>query len=108
MVETNVNISKKARELLIKAAAERKVSVETLASEILNEIIEDKFAQSYRDLEEEKQDTPNPLMNMQPYAYYAEPEQPAIPLEDWDLENCDEQFCKKKSSFSPHQLVRSL
>ncbi len=37
MVGTNVNITKKAQELLIKAAAERKVSVETLASEILNE-----------------------------------------------------------------------
>ena len=45
MVGTNVNISKKAQELLIKAAAERKVSVETLASEILNESIQNKFSQ---------------------------------------------------------------
>ena len=44
MVGTNVNISKKAQELLIKAAAERKVSVETLASEILNESIQNKFS----------------------------------------------------------------
>jgi hypothetical protein len=29
---------------------------------------------------------------MQPYAYYADPEQPAIPVEDWDMENYDEQY----------------
>jgi hypothetical protein len=92
MVGTNVNISKKAQELLIKAAAERKVSVETLASEILNESIQNKFSQSKIEIEKDNQDTLNPLLNMQPYAYYADPEQPAIPLEDWDMENYDEQF----------------
>lgn len=40
-----LNITKKAQELLIKAAAERKVFVESLASEILNESIENKFSQ---------------------------------------------------------------
>jgi hypothetical protein len=92
MVGTNVNISKKAQELLIIAAAERKVSVETLASEILNESIQNKFSQSKTDMEKKNQDIPNPLLNMQPYAYYADPEQPAIPLEDWDMENYDEQI----------------
>jgi hypothetical protein len=92
MVGTNVNISKKAQELLIIAAAERKVSVETLASEILNESIQNKFSPSKTDIEKENQDIPNPLLNMQPYAYYADPEQPAIPLEDWGMENYDEQF----------------
>ncbi len=28
---------------------------------------------------------------MQPYAYYADPEQPAIPQEDWNMENFDEE-----------------
>jgi predicted HicB family RNase H-like nuclease len=37
MIPTNVNISKKAQKFLIKAAAERNISVEKLASEILNE-----------------------------------------------------------------------
>jgi hypothetical protein len=92
MVGTNVNITKKAQELLIKAAAERKVSVETLASEIINESIHNKFSQSNADTEKKNQDTLNPLLNMQPYAYYADPEQPAIPLEDWDMENYDEQY----------------
>lgn len=92
MVGTNVNISKKAQELLIKAAAERKVSVEILASEILNESIENKFSQNNTDTAVEKKYSPNPLANMQPYAYYADPEQPAIPLEDWDIENYDEEI----------------
>ena len=39
MVGTNINITKKAREFLIKAAAKRNISVETLASEILNQSI---------------------------------------------------------------------
>jgi hypothetical protein len=92
MVGTNVNITKKAQELLIKAAAERKVSVETLASEILNESIQDKFAEGDTEVGIENQDTPNPLLDMQPYAYYADPEQPAIPVEDWDRSNYDEQY----------------
>ena len=46
MVETNDNINQKARELLIKAAAERNISVETLASEILNQSIKDKFSEN--------------------------------------------------------------
>ena len=90
MVGTNVNISKKAQELLIKAAAERKVSVETLASEILNESIQSKFSQINTNAAVEKKHSSNPLANMQPYAYYADPEQPAIPLEDWNMENYDE------------------
>ncbi|WP_319422314.1 hypothetical protein [Pleurocapsa sp. FMAR1] len=90
MVGTNVNISKKAQELLIKAAAERKVSVETLASEILNESIQNKFSKINTGAAVEKKYSPNPLANMQPYAYYADPEQPAIPQEDWNMENFDE------------------
>lgn len=87
MMITNVNLSKKAQELLIKAAAERKVSVESLASEILNESIENKFSQINTNISVEKKYSPNPLVDMQPYAYYADPEQSAIPLEDWDMEN---------------------
>ena len=90
MVGTNVNISRKARELLIKAAAKRNVSIETLASEILNESIQDKLFKNTAEMEKENQ-IDNPLWNMQPYAYYADPEESAIPVEDWSLENCDEQ-----------------
>lgn len=92
MVGTNVNINKKTQELLIKAAAQRNVSIETLASEILNKSIQDKFSEDDTDVEREKQDISNPLWNMQPYAYYADPEESAIPAEDWDMENYDEQY----------------
>lgn len=92
MVGTNVNISKKARELLIKAAAERNVSIETLASEVLNESIQDKFSKNNVDVKRENLDISNPLWNLQPYAYYADPEATAIPVEDWDMENYDEQY----------------
>jgi hypothetical protein len=44
MIVTNVKISQKAQELLIKVAAEKRKSVEDLASEILNEPIENKFS----------------------------------------------------------------
>ncbi|MDJ1177515.1 hypothetical protein PJF56_01435 [Roseofilum sp. BLCC_M91] len=31
-----------------------------------------------------------PLIPEQPYAYYADPEEPAIPSEDWNMENEDQ------------------
>ena len=92
MVGTNVNINQKAREFLIKAAAERNISVETLASEILNQSIQDKFSKNVIEAKKENPDLSNPLWNMQPYAYYADPEESAIPLEDWNIENDDEQY----------------
>ena len=92
MVGTNVNINQKVREFLIKAAAERNISVETLASEILNQSIQDKFSENATEVEKENPDSFNPLWNMRPYAYYADPEESAIPLEDWNMENYDEQY----------------
>lgn len=92
MVGTNVNINQKTRELLIKAAAERNISVETLASEILNQSIQDEFLENITEVEKENLDISNPLWNMQPYAYYVDPEESAIPLEDWNMDNYDEQY----------------
>lgn len=92
MFGTNVNINQKTRELLIKAAAERNISVETLASEILNQSIQDKFSEHITEVEKNERDISNPLWNMQPYAYYADPEESAIPLEDWNMDNYDEQY----------------
>ena len=92
MVDTNVNINQKAREFLIKAAAERNISVETLASEILNQSIQDQFSENISEVKKKEPDFSNPLWNMQPYAYYADPEESAIPLEDWNMENYDEQY----------------
>ena len=36
---------------------------------------------------EKKEYPANPLAKKQPYAYYAAPEESAIPLEDWDRSN---------------------
>ena len=86
MIAINLYISKKAQELLIKAAAEKQQSVEELASEILNEAIENKFSEIVTNGNEKKEYPSNPLAKKQPYAYYADPEEPAIPLEEWDME----------------------
>ena len=89
MIVTNVNISQKSQEILIKAAAEKRMSVEELASEILNEAIQNKLSGIVTIGEVKKEYPILPLANKQPYAYYADPEEPAIPLEDWDMENSD-------------------
>ncbi len=86
MIVTNVKINKKAQELLLKAAAEKQKSVEDLASEILNEAIENKFSEIDTNGNEKKEYLANPLAKKQPYTYYADPEESAIPLEDWEME----------------------
>ncbi len=87
MIKTNVKITPKAQELLIKPAAKKRISVEDLASEILNEAIQNQLSQIVTIGEVKKEYPPNPLANKQPYAYYADPEEPAIPIEDWDMLN---------------------
>ena len=39
MLTTNIHLSQEAKQILIKAAAFKQISVEDLASEILNEVI---------------------------------------------------------------------
>ncbi|MGV2829617.1 hypothetical protein [Myxosarcina sp. GI1(2024)] len=67
MIGTNVNISTEAQELLIKPAAEKQISVEKLASEILNEGINNKFAQDFNLNRASHKYASNPLANKQPY-----------------------------------------
>ncbi|NEQ66586.1 MAG: hypothetical protein F6K21_13980 [Symploca sp. SIO2D2] len=87
MIISNVKISLNSQEILIKAAAKKRISVEELASEILNEAIQNKLSGIVAIGAVEKEYSANPLANKQPYAYYADPEEPAIPIEDWDIEN---------------------
>ncbi len=87
MIKTNVNITPEAQELLIKAAAKKQISVEELASEILNEAIQNKLAGVVNISEFKKEYPSNPLANKQPYVYYADPQEPAIPVEEWDMQN---------------------
>ncbi|NEO24902.1 MAG: hypothetical protein F6K57_38155, partial [Moorea sp. SIO4A5] len=52
-----------------------------------NEAIQNKLSEIVTIGEVKKEYSSNPLANKQPYAYYADPEEPAIPIEDWDIEN---------------------
>jgi hypothetical protein len=79
----NVNLSRSSEELLLKAAKQKRIPLEELASELLNEAIQNKFSVNPKS-------SHLPLIPEQPYAYYADPEEPAIPLEDWNMENEDQ------------------
>jgi hypothetical protein len=89
MIATNVHISQKAQELLIKAAALKNLSVEDLASEILSEGIEEKLSGIVPEDETLKEYPPNPLAARQPYAYFADPGEPAIPPSEWEMNTVD-------------------
>ncbi|NET54916.1 MAG: hypothetical protein F6K47_01520 [Symploca sp. SIO2E6] len=91
MIITNIKISQHSQEILLEAAAKKRISVEELASEILNEAIHNKLSGIVTIGEDKKEYSPNLLANKQPYAYHADPEEPAIPLEDWDIESSYEE-----------------
>lgn len=84
MIGTNIYISKEAQNVLVKAAALQKISIEELASSILIEIIQEKFA-DINDSSKQSKLAINPLTKMQPYAYLAEPNEPAISPDDWEM-----------------------
>ncbi len=84
MIGTNIYISKQAQDVLVKAAALQKISVEELASSILIETIREKFG-DINDSSEQSKFAVNPLTKMQPYAYLAEPNEPAISPDDWEM-----------------------
>ena len=49
MISTNIHLSQEAKQILIKAAAFKQISVEKLASEIINEVIQDKLSPIIKD-----------------------------------------------------------
>ncbi len=85
MIGTNIYISKQAQDVLVKAAALQKISVEELASSILIETIQEKFGNINDDSGSQSNFTVNPLTEMQPYAYLADPNEPAISPDDWEM-----------------------
>lgn len=89
MIATNVHISQKAQELLIKAAALKNLSVEDLASEILSEGIEEKLSGIAQEDEPLKAYPSNPLADRQPYAYFADPGEPVISPSEWEMNTVD-------------------
>ncbi|MBC1238748.1 hypothetical protein [Nostoc sp. 2RC] len=85
MIGTNVFISQETQESLIKAAALKEMSVEELASSILRESIQEKLGQISYDSENQGKFAINPLAKMQPYAYLADPNEPVISPDDWEM-----------------------
>ncbi|MBD2610389.1 MAG: hypothetical protein RMY62_016915 [Nostoc sp. ZfuVER08] len=85
MIGTNVYISQETQESLIKAAALKQISVEELASSILKESIPEKLGQISYDSENQGKFATNPLVKMQPYAYLADPNEPVISPDDWEM-----------------------
>ena len=85
MIGTNIYISQETQESLIKAAALQQISVEELASSILKESIKEKFGKISDSSENKRKFAVNPLTKMQPYAYLADPNEPAISPDDWEI-----------------------
>lgn len=85
MIGTNIYISQEIQESLIKAAALQQISVEELASSILRETIAEKFSKITSSSQHQAKFAVNPLREMQPYAYLADPNEPVISPDDWEI-----------------------
>lgn len=85
MISTSIHLSQEAQQILIKAAAFKHMSVEDLASEILNEVIQDKLSSIIKDTETKLQRKPA-LAGTEPFIFYATPEESGLPADEWDME----------------------
>lgn len=77
MPTTNIHISLEAQQLLIKAAAVKRMSVEDLASEILNEVIQDKLSATIQDAEAPLNLKPA-LAGTEPFFFHGTPEESGL------------------------------
>jgi hypothetical protein len=86
MIGTNVYLDDEVKQLLIKAAAVQGISVESLASKIINKAIREQL-----DTNEESsifQPTRKPaLAGTIPFSFLVTPEESAIPAEEWAMED---------------------
>jgi hypothetical protein len=85
MIGTNIHLSQEAQQLLIKAAAIKHISVEDLASEILNEVIGDKLGSTLRYTKIQPKRKPV-LAGTEPFVFYGTPEESALPADEWNME----------------------
>ncbi|NEQ68244.1 MAG: hypothetical protein F6J86_32315 [Symploca sp. SIO1B1] len=85
MISTNIHLSEEAQQILIKAAAFKHISVEDLASEILNEVIKDKLIELIKNTEIKAKCKPT-LAGTEPFAFYGTPEESGLPADEWDME----------------------
>ncbi|GAA6621041.1 hypothetical protein [Scytonema sp. NUACC26] len=85
MLTTNIHLSQEAQQILIKAAAFKQISVEDLASEILNEVIREKLSSIIKDTETKPKRKPA-LAGTEPFVFYGTPEESGLPADEWDME----------------------
>lgn len=86
MTVTHVQISQKSQELLIQAAAQKNVSVEALASEILDHGIQIQLSDTRASTKLVESKPRNPLAGLQPYRYDADPEESILDNDEWNME----------------------
>lgn len=85
MLTTNIHLSQEAQQILIKAAAFKQISVEDLASEILNEVIREKLSSIIKDTETKPKRKPA-LAGTEPFVFYGTPEESGLTADEWDME----------------------
>jgi hypothetical protein len=85
MITTHIHLSQEAQQLLIKAAAVKHMSVEALASQILNEVICDKLSSIIKDSEVKPKRKPA-LAGTEPFIFSGTPEESGLPADEWDME----------------------
>ncbi|MDJ0535247.1 MAG: hypothetical protein QNJ70_22630 [Xenococcaceae cyanobacterium MO_207.B15] len=85
MIGTNIHLSQEAQQILIQAAAVKRMSVEDLASELLNEVIHDKLSSIIKDTEPKLKRKPA-LAGTEPFIFYGTPEESGLPADEWDME----------------------
>ncbi len=83
---TSIHLSQEAQQILIKAAAFKQMSVEDLASEMLNEVIQERLSSVVRDTETQRKAKPA-LAGTKPFLFEGTPEESGLPANEWDMEN---------------------
>ncbi len=86
MICTNVYLGDEVKKLLIKAAAVKQMSVEALASEIINEAIREQLGVIVEDIVSTPKRKPA-LADTEPFYFFGTPEESGIPAEEWEIEN---------------------
>lgn len=86
MISTNVYISDDVKLLLLKAAAVKQMSVEALATEIINKAIREQFGSISEDTVAKSRRKPA-LAGTEPFSFSGSPEEFGIPADEWDMEN---------------------
>jgi len=86
MISTNVYLSDEVKQLLLEAAAGKRMSVEALASEIINEAIREQFSVISEHTTSKPGQKPA-LAGTEPFFFFGSPEESGVPADEWDMED---------------------